>query len=165
MLSPQEREKYHAMYVEADRLLAAEMRGKVVLTPKALRIKSRRDEAEAILRADDHEGEQRLRHANLGRDYIIRIVAVPILADILDLLVCEIDDILSDAGCNRSVFSAKARQIHDLCHWITDRLMAASEMGCDYLANLALDNETLSEAVKKKVYTYISQRIKSVPTE
>lgn len=161
MLTPQERDKYHAMYIEADRLLAAEMRGKVVLTPKALRIKRRRDEAEAILEADDREGEQRLRQSRLGRDYIIRIVAVPILADILDDLVCDIDDVLADAGCNRSVFSKTARQIHDLCHWITDRLMAASDMGCDYLADLALNDETITEAVKKKLYSYISQRIKS----
>lgn len=161
MLTPKEREKYFAMYTEADRLLAAEMRGKVVLTPKAEKLRRRRDEAESILRDDDREGEARIRHAALPRDYIIRIVAIPILADILDDMVCEIDDTLHKAGVAQSVFGEMVRNIHRSCYAITDRLLAAADMGCQYLADLAINDETITAAVKKKIYSYVGQRIKS----
>lgn len=158
MLTQQERNKLLAIITEADHQLAREMAGKVVITPKAKRLKQRIDEAREALDADEHEARQRLAHAAIPIDQALEVIAIPLLADVLNDLITGVDTTLRQAGVERTVFGDVAREIRRKALWMVDTLANAND-DIPTLPDLVTDDEFIVEAIKKKLMSYIRQRL------
>lgn len=121
------------------------MRGRMVPSPRAMRIK---EEIKALQREID-----RLDRAPV--DEVLEIIAIPLLADVMNDLVAGVDAMLRRNGCQETVFAEYTRQIKRATMAMVDTLGNAE---ADMPKLLDVD-DTLVDAVRKKLMSFIRQRL------
>lgn len=154
--------RLEAMREQLRRQFAAEMGRGVAMTPKARRIAKQIDEIEAAIEAADRDARRRLRMQQFALEDMMEVMAIPLIADVMNDLVTGLDTMLRKAGLPDTVYGEATRELRRKSLWIVDRLATADfelpEAGISFPAMVEND-ETLVEAVKKKVMSYIRHRI------
>lgn len=132
------------------------MRGRMVPTAKALRLAQKMKEIDNVLADIDRAAAERIALEKAPIDEVLKIVALPLMADIMGQLVADVDGLLRRQGCQETVFGDYTRQIRRASLAMVDTLAGADES----LPQLLDVDETLVQAVMKKIMSFIRQRIK-----
>lgn len=138
------------------RKYAHEMHGRMVPTPKAVRIKNELLEVEGLINALDREASERLALERAPVEEVLEVIAIPLLADVMNDIVAGVDGMLRRNGCQETVFGQYTSQIRTAALAMVDTLDLAE----DNLPKLLDVDDTLVDAVKKKLMSFIRQRLK-----
>lgn len=141
-------ETLNAKYAEA-------MRGRVVPSPKAVRIKNEIYDLEREIKEIDYRAAERLALSKAPIDEVLEVIAIPLLADVMNDIVAGVDGMLRRNGCQETVFGEYTRQIRKAALAMVDAL----DHGEDNMPKLLEVDDTLIDAVKKKLMSFIKQRV------
>lgn len=134
------------------------MRGRMVPSSRAQAVQRKmlsvRDEIQRL----DRDAAERLALENAPIDEVLEVIAIPLLADVMNDLVAGVDKMLRRNGVQETVFGIYTGQIRRSAMAIVDTL-AASEEGLPKLLDV---DDTLVDAVKKKLMSFIKHRLKIV---
>lgn len=133
-----------------------EMRGRMIPTPRALKIKAEINETQDLIDELDRKAAENLAIANAPIDDMLEIIAIPLLADVMNDVVAGVDGCLLERGCSQTIFSEYTAQIRRAALAMVDTL-ARAERGLPLLLDI---DDTLVDAVKKKLISFIKQRLK-----
>lgn len=131
------------------------MQGRLVPTPKAAALSRRIDDIEDRIRAIDTEAANRLALARAPVDDVLEVIAIPLLADVINDVVAGVDATLRRNGCEETVFGIYTRQIRQAALAMVDTLA----LGQEHLPDLLAVDDTLVDAVRKKLMSFIRQRL------
>ena len=137
------------------RILATEMRGRMVPSAKAQKLMGRIDGLRRFIAAYERQEREQLNILNLSFDSIREIIAIPLIADVLNDLVTGVNAALRNHGCAETTFAEKSNKLLKLALEIVDALAFAEEG----LPRMIEHNDTLVDAIRKKVFSYIDQRL------
>ena len=134
----------------------------VITTAQADRIADIEDrlaQAKADLREIERyeAGQLRLREAPI--EQLLEIVALPLLADVMNDFTAGIDSMLRAHGLPNSVFAERVAVIRREAMAIIDSL-AKSEAG---LPDLLTVDDTLVDAIRRKLLSFIRRRLNITP--
>lgn len=132
-----------------------EMRGRMVPSTKALRIKRELNDVLQQIADLDAEAANRLALEKAPIDEVLEVIALPLLADVMNDVVAGVDAMLRRNGCQETVFSLYTRQIRKAAMAMVDTL----QHGEEHLPDLLAVDDTLVDAVKKKLMSFIKQRL------
>lgn len=135
---------------------AQAMNGRVVPPPKALRIQKEIDAIRCEINRIDLDATERLALEKAPIDDVLEIIAIPLLADVMNDIVAGVNATLRRNGCQETVFGDYTRQIRRAALAIVDTLDLAE----DNLPKLLDVDDMLVDAVKKKLMSFIRQRLK-----
>lgn len=135
------------------------MRGRIVPTPKALRVKSEILALRSDIEALDRDAAERLALSRAPVDEVLEVIALPLLADVMNDLVASVDATLRRHGVQQTVFSTYTSAIRRNALAMVDTLAHADES----LPRLLDVDDTLVDAVRKKLMSFIRQRLKIKP--
>ncbi len=131
------------------------MRGRMVPTQKALKIKDEINTLRRHVDEIDRDAAQRLALEKAPVDEVLEVIAIPLLADVMNDLVAGVDGMLRRNGCQETVFGDYTRQIRRAALAMVDTLDLAE----DNLPKLLDVDDTLVDAVKKKLMSFIKQHL------
>lgn len=134
---------------------AESMRGRVVPSPKAVRIKNEIYDLEREIKEIDYRAAERLALSKAPIDEVLEVIAIPLLADVMNDIVAGVDGMLRRNGCQETVFGEYTRQIRKAALAMVDTL----DHGEDNMPKLLEVDDTLIDAVKKKLMSFIKQRV------
>lgn len=160
MLRPEVHARYERDLNRVEERMAEEVRRNpkaIISTPRMTELRREREYLLARLEASRLEAKRRWALANLPIERTLEIIMLPLLADVMTDLTCGVDGMLRDAGIEETRFGDMSRQIRRLSLEMTDSLMAGI---ADGLPDLVTDDDYLVGAVKKKLMSYIKQRLK-----
>lgn len=135
--------------------LNMEMRGRLVPTPKAAAIRRKIIAVEEKITQIDKDAAERLALKSAPIDEVLEIVAIPLLADVMNDLVAGVDGMLRRQGVQQTVFGIYTAQIRKATMAIVDTL-SISEAGLPKLLDV---DDTLVDSIKKKLMSFIKQRL------
>ena len=130
------------------------MRGRMIPTAKAQAIQRRILETEDEIAAIDRDAAERLALEKAPIDEVLEVIAIPLLADVLNDLVTGVNATLRRNGVQETVFGKYTAQIRKAAMAIVDTL-AVSEQGMPKLLDV---DDNLVDAIKKKLMSFIKQR-------
>lgn len=133
-----------------------EMRGRHIPSPKAIRIKIEINETRKQVEAIDRDAAERLALEKAPIDQVLEVIAIPLLADVMNDLVAGVDGMLIRNGLQATVFGDYTKQIRHAALAMVDTLDHAES----HLPRLLDVDDTLVDAVKKKLMSFIRQRLK-----
>lgn len=132
-----------------------EMRGRIIPTPKAMRMQQEIKELRRKIEALDRDAAQRLALEKAPIDDVLQVIAMPLLADVMNDLVAGVDEMLRRNGAQETVFSTYTSQIRKATLAIVDTL----EVADGNLPKLLEVDDPLVDAIKKKLMSFIKQRL------
>lgn len=135
---------------------AAEMRGRMVPTPKGIALKNEIVALRKAVDEIDRDAAQRLALEKAPIDQVLEVIAIPLLADVINDIIAGVDGMLRRNGCQETVFGDYARTIRRAALAMVDAL----DHGDSDIPLLLESDDTLVDAVKKKLMSFIRQRIK-----
>lgn len=135
---------------------ATEMYRRMVPTPKAIKIKQEINKLRHQIEDIDREAAKRLALEKAPIDEVLEVIAIPLLADVMNDIVAGVDGTLRRNGCQETVFADCTRQIRRAALSMVDAL----DHGEDDLPKLLDVDDMLIDAVKKKLMSFIKQRLK-----
>lgn len=104
----------------------------------------------------DRKDAERLALEKAPINDVLEIIAIPLLADVINDLVAGVDGMLLQQGCQQTIFSTYTQRIRSASLALIDTL-AVAECGLPMLLDA---DDTLVDAVKKKLMSFIRQRLK-----
>lgn len=131
------------------------MKGRLVPSPKALSIQREIIATENKIKELDREAAERLALEKAPVDEVLEVIAIPLLADVLNDLIAGVNGMLRKHGVSETVFGDYAAQIKKNALAIVNTLSVAQEG----LPNLLDVNDALIDAIKKKLMSFIKQRL------
>lgn len=131
------------------------MRGRMIPTPACSTLKREISILENRIKKLDRDAAERLALEKAPIDDILEIVAIPLLADVMNDIVAGVDGNLRRHGVQETVFGLYTAQISKAALAMIETL-SESEFG---LVKLLEKDDTLVDAVKKKLMSFIKQRI------
>lgn len=131
------------------------MRGRMIPSPTALKIKKEMEEVRHKIDAINRDAAERLALEKAPVDDVLEVIAIPLLADVMNDLVAGVDAMLRRNGCQGTVFGDYTRRIRRDAMAIVDTLDHAE----DKLPRLLDVDDALVDAVKKKLMSFIKQRL------
>lgn len=131
------------------------MRGRVVPSAKAVRIRQEIDELNDVLYRMDRDAAERLAMSKVPIDEVLEVIALPLLADVMNDIVAGVDAMLRRNGVPETVFGTYTGQIKKAALAMVNTLDHA-EAGLPRLLDV---DDTLVDAVKKKLMTFIKQHL------
>lgn len=131
------------------------MRGRMIPTPKAARIKEEIAELQVEIERLDRDAAERLALGKAPVDEVLEVIAIPLLADVMTDLVAGVDAMLRRNGCQETVFGIYTAQIRKAALTMVDTLEHSDES----LPRLLDVDDTLVDAVRKKLMSFIRQRL------
>ena len=134
---------------------AEAMRGRVVPSPKAVRIKNEIYDLKREIEEIDYRAAERLALSKAPIDEVPEVIAIPLLAAVMNDIVAGVDGMLRRNGCQETVFGEYTRQIRKAALAMVDTL----DHGEDNMPKLLEVDDTLIDAVKKKLMSFIKQRV------
>lgn len=134
---------------------AIETHGRAVPTPKALRILRQLNALKEEAAVLDREAASRLALSKAPIEDVLEVIAIPLLADVMYDLITGVNQTLRSHGCQETVFGEYARQIRRAAVAMVDTLNHAEE-GLPRLLDV---DDTLVDAVRKKLMSFIKQRL------
>lgn len=135
--------------------LNMEMRGRLVPTPKAAAIRRKIIAVEEKITQIDKDAAERLALKSAPIDEVLEVIAIPLLADVMNDLVAGVDGMLRRHGVQQTVFGIYTAQIRKATMAIVDTL-SISEAGLPKLLDV---DDTLVDSIKKKLMSFIKQRL------
>ena len=135
--------------------LYAEMRGRVVMTPRGRRLMARIDEVSRDIDDYDRKAAERLALEKAPVNDVLEVIAIPLLADVMTDIVAGVNATLRRAGAQETVFGTYTEQIRKAALAMVDTL----DHGDANLPRLLDADDTLIDAVKKKLMSFIKQRL------
>lgn len=131
------------------------MRGRMIPTPNAVKIKKEMDAVRHDIRALDRDAAERLALAKTPIDDVLEIVAIPLLADVMNDIVAGVDATLRRNNIKETVFGIYITQIRRASLAMIDTLAEADAN----LPRLLDADDTLIDALRKKLMSFIKQRL------
>lgn len=131
------------------------MRGRMIPTPKAVRIKEEIAELQVEIERLDRDAAERLALGKAPVDEVLEVIAIPLLADVMTDIVAGVDAMLRRNGCQETVFGIYTAQIRKAALAMVDTLEHSDES----LPRLLDVDDTLVDAVRKKLMSFIRQRL------
>lgn len=131
------------------------MRGKMIPTPKAANIQREIIAVRQEIEEMDRRAAERLALEKAPLDEVLEIIAIPLLADVMNDIVAGVDRTLRRNGCQETVFGEYTSQIRAAALAMVNTLDTAK----DNLPRLLEVDDTLIDAVKKKLMSFIRQRL------
>lgn len=131
------------------------MRGRLVPSSRASRIKAQINTIQAEIDRLDQDAAERLALAKAPVNEVLQVIAIPLLADVLNDLVTDVNTMLRRHGVQETIFGMYTSQIRKAALAMVDTLSHTQE-GLPRLLDV---DDTLVDAVKKKVMSFIRQRI------
>ena len=135
--------------------LGMEMRGRMLPTRAAVKIKNEMAAVESAIKELDRDAAERLALEKAPIDEVLEIVAIPLLADVMNDLVAGVDGMLRRNGCQETVFGDYVRTIRRAALAMVDTL----DMAEGNMPKLLDVDDALVDAVKKKLMSFIKQRL------
>lgn len=154
-LSVLERERLAAAAEKLRGVVAREMRGRTVPTARASRAMAEIAALSSRMKEIDAMQAHALRVQNLPIEAVYDLIAVPLMADALNDFVAGITDTLYKAGLAGTRFMQLAGQIQRAAMELVDVLAVA-----DGLPLMVEHDDTLVDAIRKKVHSYVKQHTK-----
>lgn len=133
----------------------AAMRGRMVATPAAMRLKREMADIEYEITNLDRLATERFNLSQAPIDEVLEVIAIPLLADLMNDLVAGVDGNLRKRGISQTIFSVYTTQIRRASLAIIDTL---AEAEAD-LPRLLDADDTLIDALRKKLLSFIKQRL------
>ncbi len=134
------------------------MRGRMVPSSRAQAVQRKILAIQEEITQLDRDAAERIALEKAPIDEILEVIAIPLLADVMNDLVAGVDKMLRRNGVQETVFGIYTGQIRRSAMAIVDTL-AASEEGLPKLLDV---DDTLVDAVKKKLMSFIKHRLKIV---
>lgn len=131
------------------------MRGRMVPSAAAIRIK---DEIETLRREIDRIDRDAVERLALERapvDDVLEVIAIPLLADVMNDIVAGVNATLRRNGVQETVFGIYTAQIRRAALAIVDTL-DHSEANLPRLLDV---DDSLVDSVKKRLMSFIKQRL------
>lgn len=151
-----ERQKLSERLTELESRYKTLMRGRVMPSPKALRIKAEIQNIREEIIRQDRDAAERLALEKIPIDDVLQVIAIPLLADVMNDFIAGVDGMLRRNGVQETIFGIYTAQIRKSALAIVDTLSTAEES----LPRLLDVDDTLVDAVKKKLMSFIKQRLK-----
>lgn len=153
-----EKDKRAQLQNEVNRLQLrynAMMRGRMIPTPACVTLHKEIAAINKQIADLDRDASQRLALEKAPIDDVLEIVAIPLLADVMNDLVAGVNGTLRRHGVQETVFGMYTAQIRRAALAMIDTLAASD----DGLVKLLDVDDSLVDAVKKKLMSYIKQRL------
>lgn len=131
------------------------MRGRMIPSSRAQACQRKINEIGAEIAAIDREAAERLALEKAPIDDVLEVIAIPLLADVMNDIVSGVDAMLRRQGVQETVFGVYTAQIRKAAMAIVDTL-AVSEQGLPKLLDV---DDNLVDAIKKKLMSFIKQRL------
>lgn len=131
------------------------MRGRVVPNAKAVKIRQEIDDLNDKIYDIDREVAKRLAFEKVPIEESLEIIALPLLADVMNDIVAGVDAMLQRNGCHETAFGVYSRQIKKSALAMVNTLDHA-DAGLPRLLEV---DDTLIDAVKKKLRSFIKQHL------
>lgn len=131
------------------------MRGRVVPSAKAVKIRQEIDDLNDVLYRIDRDAAERLAMSKAPIDEVLEVIALPLLADVMNDIVAGVDAMLRRNGVQETVFGTYTGQIKKAALAMVNTLDHA-EAGLPRLLDV---DDMLVDAVKKKLMTFIKQHL------
>lgn len=103
----------------------------------------------------DTDATERLALEKLPIDDVLEIIAIPLLADVMNDLVASVDGILRHAGAQETVFGIYTSQIKKAAMAMVDTLDNTE----GNLPKLLEVDDSMVDAIRKKIMSFIKQRL------
>lgn len=149
-----EREQLQSRLQHQQRLLAEAMRGRLVPNRKAVEINEAIQITKAQIEQLDRDATERLALNKAPIDDVLEVIALPLLADVMNDFVAGVDGMLRKYGCQETIFATYTQQIRRASLAIIDTL-ATAEFGQQLLDV----DDTLVDALRKKIISFLKQRM------
>lgn len=150
-----EREQLQSRLRHQQRLLADAMRGRLVPSKKAVKINEAIQITKAQIEQLDRDAAEELALKNAPIEDVLEVIALPLLADVMNDFVAGVDGMLRKHGCQQTVFATYTQQIRRASLAIIDTLAS-----CDFGQQLLDVDDTLVDSIKKKIISFLKQRMK-----
>lgn len=131
------------------------MRGRMVPTSAAIKLKRQINSLSKEIHDIDRDAAKRLALEKAPVDDVLEVIAIPLLADVMNDLVAGVNAMLRRNGVQETVFGTYTSQIRKATLAMVDTLDHADAS----LPRLLDVDDTLVDAVKKKLMSYIKQRL------
>jgi hypothetical protein len=131
------------------------MRSRMVPSSRAMIVRRKITEIERQIETLDKQASDRFALERIPIEQALEVVAIPLLADVINDVVAGVDATLRRNGVQETVFGMYTAQIRKAAMAMVDTL-AVSEAGMPRLLEV---NDTLVDAVKKKLMSFIKQRL------
>lgn len=131
------------------------MKGRVVPNSRASYVSRQMIEIEKEIKKLDSEAADKFALSRIPIDQALEVIAIPLLADVINDVVAGVDATLRRNGVQETVFKMYTLQIRKAAMSIVDTL-AVSEEGLPKLLDV---DDTLVDAVKKKLMSFIKSRL------
>ncbi len=131
------------------------MRGRMVPSSRAQVVQRKILAVQDEIKRLDRDASERLALERAPIEDVLEIIAIPLLADVMNDIVAGVDGMLRRAGVSETIFSIYVSQIRRAALAIIDSLDQA-EAGLPRLLDV---DDALVDAVKKELMTFIKQRL------
>lgn len=131
------------------------MKGRVVPNSRASYVSRQMIEIEKEIKKLDSEAADKFALSRIPIDQALEVIAIPLLADVINDVVAGVDATLRRNGVQETVFKMYTLQIRKAAMSIVDTL-AVSEEGLPKLLDV---DDALVDAVKKKLMSFIKSRL------
>lgn len=131
------------------------MRGRVVPSSRAQAVQRKILEVETEIKRLDADARERLALNQAPIDEILPIIAIPLLADVINDIVADVNGTLRRRKVQETVFGMYASQIQRAALAMVDTLDHADEG----LPMLLEHDDTLVDALRKKTMSFIKQHL------
>ena len=150
-----ELEQLQSRLQHQQRLLAEAMRGRLIPTKKAVEINEAIQITKAQIERLDRDAAEELALKKAPIEDVLEVIALPLLADVMNDFVAGVDGTLRKHGCQQTVFSEYTKRIRRDTMAIIDTL-ACTDFGQDLIDV----DDTLVDSIKKKIISFLKQRMK-----
>jgi len=131
------------------------MRGRMVPTKRALSIKHQITTLKEQIEQLDRTAAERLALEKAPIDDVLEVIAIPLLADVMNDIVAGVDATLRRAGVQETIFGIYTSQMRKAALAMVDTLDHSEET----LPRLLEVDDKLVDAIKKKLMSFIRQRL------
>lgn len=149
-----EREILQARLNNLNVLMRKAMAGRLVPNKRAVEINEAIQQTRQQIVDLDRDAAERLALQKAPIEDVLEVIALPLLADVMNDFVAGVDGMLRKHGCQQTIFSTYTQQIRRASLAIIDTL-ATAEFGQQLLDV----DDTLVDALRKKIISFLKQRI------
>lgn len=154
-MTKEKRQQIEAQIEDLRRAHRREMAGKVMATPVANRIQRKILKLLGELEEDRCRAAQAARLAGIPTDELLGIVMIPLIADVINAVIADVEGTLRRAGLGETVFGDLAQRIRRDAMAMVDTLA----MSRDDMPKLLDVDDQLINSVYKKMLSFIKQRL------
>lgn len=131
------------------------MRGRMVPSSAALKTKKEIDALRTEIKELDRDAAERLALSKAPVDEVLEVIAIPLLADVINDVVAGVNKTLRKNGVQETIFGIYTAQIRKAALAMVDTLDHADAN----LPRLLDEDDTLIDALRKKLMSFIKQRL------